>query len=112
VVANLHAFGPVAVEPDETFPVPMTIADALGVGMSMRALALTGRMPPSTAVIYHRVGEQLVAAAKAEMKRRVDAALESGAKAKSAKCGCVETYPQLIRGAVAHGPGCAKAGAK
>lgn len=78
-VLSFQTLGPV--DADETFDLPITIADALGIGMSMRALAMTGKMPVSTALIYHRVGEQLVAAAKAEMKKRVDAALESGAKA-------------------------------
>ncbi len=71
------------VDDEETFDVPMTIADALGIGWSMQSLAIQGRMPPATAAIYRRIGERMVKLAKAEMQKRVEAAAASGAKARS-----------------------------
>lgn len=55
--------------PPEIFqagPVTVTIdkADALGVGMSLQAMARLGRPNPETAEQFGRVGEQLVRAAR------------------------------------------------
>lgn len=80
-VPNIQPIGPV--DDEETFNVEMTIAEALGAGWSMQALAIQGRMPPSTAAIYRRIGERMVKLAKAEMQKRVEAAQASGSKARS-----------------------------
>lgn len=81
---NGRAFAAPVVAPDadETFAVPMTIADALGVGLSMKALALSGKVPEVTASIYERVGASLVTAARAEMQQRIAKAKESAGGAK------------------------------
>lgn len=47
--------------------VPLDVADAIGVGHSLRALVQNGKLPAETADTYIRVGEQLVSAARAEM---------------------------------------------
>lgn len=82
MVANVQAFGPVpSGDDDETVTVTLNLAECLGAGYSMRALAVTGSMPEATRIIYDRVGGQLVSAAKAEMAARIAKARESGAKA-------------------------------
>lgn len=44
--------------------VPMTTADALGVGHSMRTLVRGRKLPPGTADIYDRVGRSMISEAR------------------------------------------------
>lgn len=45
--------------------IELDLADALGVGHSMRMLVRQGKTPPGTADTYARVGDALVAAGRA-----------------------------------------------
>jgi hypothetical protein len=51
-------------ECDDVVYVPMTKADALGVGQSMRTLVRGRKLPPGTAAIYTRVAESMISEAR------------------------------------------------
>jgi hypothetical protein len=51
-------------ECDDVVYVPMTKADALGVGQSMRTLVRGRKLPPGTAEIYTRVAEAMISDAR------------------------------------------------
>jgi hypothetical protein len=50
-----------------TVTVTLDLADALGVGHSLRSLAAHDLPNASTAAVFARVGEQIVSAAQAEL---------------------------------------------
>jgi len=56
---------PVLVSAAEPITVTVDIGDALGVGLSIRALINAGRIPTGSVAPFDRVAEQLVAAARA-----------------------------------------------
>ncbi len=56
---------PALIKQAEPLQVTVDIADALGVGLSIRALINSGRIPASAVAPFDRVAEQLVAAARA-----------------------------------------------
>ena len=80
IAPSLRALG----HPDaaDVVTVTLDLADCLGVGYSLKALALSGGMPEETRAKYNSVGDQLVSAARAEMKRRIDLAASSKAGAR------------------------------
>jgi hypothetical protein len=66
----------------EHFTIALDLAKGLAVGHSMRSLAHTAKMPADTAAIYLEIGGQIVAAAKAEMAKRIAMAAASAGGAR------------------------------
>lgn len=50
-----------------TCDVKLDVADALGVGHSMRSLVRSGRIPAGVAEVFERVAKQLISSARIEV---------------------------------------------
>ena len=61
---NVQAPAPAHPDAGEIVLVPMTKADALGVGHSMRTLVRCRKLPPGTAEIYERVSRSMISEAR------------------------------------------------
>lgn len=51
----------------KTCNVTLAVEDAIGVGLSIRALVKQAKLPSGTTEIYLRVAQQMIAAAKLEV---------------------------------------------